>query len=237
MKYPYLLMCLLPLLAGARENPFLATAIAETESNVTNIITKPSDFTQTSTNLPSDARELDAVIIVYKSVDGSLKQKRIEISASFDWRDTLYISRQATPKNGEVLDVSVTAQGNSTEPKAIANLTEGPPLEAIATPVLEAPLASADIVAGKINAYANKIVLNTPDLLLKSYDKGTHIVLDFEKKGNFLTHSREFGSKTPLRRATVGAHGKFYRVVLELDKRYKYSIRQNSSSYTIWLGK
>lgn len=235
MKYSYLLACLLSLLAFGRDNPFISTTVAD--SNTTNIITKLADFSQTSVNLPSDARELEAVVVVYKSVDGSLKQKRVEIGASFDWRDTIYISRQATPKNGEVLDVSVTAHGNATEPMNITNLTEGPPLEALATPSLEAPLASADIVAGKINAYANKIVIATPDLLLKSYDKGTHIVLDFEKKSKFLTHSRDFGKASPLRRATVGSHGKFYRVVLELDKKYKYSIRQNSSSYTIWLGK
>lgn len=235
MKYSYLLACLLPLLAFGRDNPFISTTVAD--SNTTNIITKLADFSQTSVNLPSDARELEAVVVVYKSVDGSLKQKRVEIGASFDWRDTIYISRQATPKNGEVLDVSVTAQGNATEPMNITNLTEGPPLEALAAPSLEAPLASADIVAGKINAYANKIVISTPDLLLKSYDKGTHIVLDFEKKSKFLTHSRDFGKASPLRRATVGSHGKFYRVVLELDKKYKYSIRQNSASYTIWLGK
>lgn len=221
----------------ARENPFVSTAVADADSNATNIFTKPADFGQTSTNLPSDAREIEEVIIVYKSIDGSLKEKRIQIGASFDWRDTIYISRQTTPKNGEVLDVSVTAGGNSTAPSSIINLTEGPPLEALATPVLETPIASADIVAGKINAYANKIVIATPDLLLKSYDQGSRIVLDFEKKSKFLTHSREFGKASPLRRATVGSHGKFYRVVLELDKKYKYSIRQNSSSYTIWLGK
>lgn len=237
MKYSYLVACLLPLLAFSRDNPFVSTNIALADSNSTNIITKLDDFSQTNINLPSDARELEAVIIVYKSVDGSLKEKRVQIGASFDWRDTLYISRQATPKNGEVLDVSVTAVGNATQPRSIVNLTEGPPLEAIATPVLETPIASADIVAGKINAYANKIVIATPDLLLKSYDKGSRIVLDFEKKSKFLTHSREFGKASPLRRATVGSHGKFYRVVLELDKKYKYSIRQNSSSYTVWLGK
>lgn len=235
MKYLYLLACLLPLLAFGRDNPFVSTTLAD--SNTTNIITKLAGFSQTSVNLPSDARELEAVVVVYKSVDGSLKEKRVDIRASFDWRDTIYISRQAMPKNGEVVDVSVTAQGNSTEARAITNLTEGPPLQALATPSQKTPLASADIVAGKINAYANKIVINTPDLLLKSYDKGSRIVMDFEKKSKFLTHSREFGNKTPLRRATVGSHGKFYRVVLELDKKYKYSIRQNSSSYTIWLGK
>lgn len=233
MKYLYLLACLLPFLAFGRDNPFISTAMAD--SNTTNIITKLDDFSQISINLPSDARELEAVVVVYKSVDGSLKEKRAQIGASFDWRDTIYISRQAMPKNGEVVDVSVTA--NSAEAKTITNLTEAPPLQALVTPSQETPLASADIVAGRINAYANKIVINTPDLLLKSYDKGSRIVMDFEKKSKFLTHSREFGEKTPLRRATVGSHGKFYRVVLELDNKYKYSIRQNSSSYTIWLGK
>lgn len=235
MKYLYLLACLLPLLAFGRDNPFISTGMAD--SNTTNIITKLADFSQTSINLPSDARELEAVIVVYKSVDGSLKEKRAQIGASFDWRDTIYISRQVMPKNGEVVDVSVTAQGGSTEAKTITNLTEAPPLQALAAPSQETPLASADIVAGRINAYANKIVINTPDLLLKSYDKGLRIVMDFEKKNKFLTHSREFGDKTPLRRAIVGSHDKFYRVVLELDKKYKYSIRQNSLGYTIWLGK
>ena len=77
------------------------------------------------------ARELEAVVVVYKSVDGSLKEKRVDIRASFDWRDTIYISRQAMPKNGEVVDVSVTAQGGSTEAKTITNLTEAPPLQAL----------------------------------------------------------------------------------------------------------
>lgn len=248
MKYLYFL--LLVSLAFSRENPFLPSDVAMGDLNSTNIITKQQAFEQISITLPSDAREIESIVLNYKSIDGSIKSKEVAIGAGFDWRDSLLLSKKAAPKTTaqEILDVSVTNKepGNTTEanisiPKPsmeALNENNSSNIRAISAPALSPALGTLEFdTRVKIAVYHNKIVLNTSDMLLKSYDDGARIVLDFSKSGtDFLTKNANFTGGV-LKKATIGSHGKFYRVVLQLDKRYKYSIRQNKENYTIWLGK
>ena len=41
--------------------------------------------------------------------------------------------------------------------------------------------------------------------------------------------------KGPLKKATIGAHKGYYRVVLSLDGNYHYAIRQSGNGYTLTL--
>ena len=238
----YLVLCVFVALCAARENPFVPTNTAQSDINSTNVINKPKDFTTLSINLPSDARELSHISVYYKSVDGSIKTKTFEIDSSIDWHDTLVLSKQIAPqtKKEEMLDVSVTTNepGGTTKPAKSIVLSDAPQVSAISAPSLENPLEKTQFLdLFELLVYSTKITINTKDMLLKSYDDGSRIVLDFKKsKGDFLTKSMEFKNSV-LKKMVIGSHQKFYRVVLQLDKQYKYSIRQNSDNYTIWLGK
>lgn len=248
MKYAYFL--LLFSLAFGRENPFMPSDAAIGDLNSTNIITQKEVFEQISFTLPSDAREIESIVLNYKGIDGSIKSKEVAVGAAFDWHDTLVLSKKPAPKTTtqEILDVSVTNKepGNATEanisiPKpSMEALSESnsSAIRAISAPSLSPALGTLEFDTRiKIAVYHNKIVLNTSDMLLKSYDDGSKIVLDFSKSGtDFLTKNANFTGGV-LKKATIGTHGKFYRVVLWLDKHYKYSIRQNKENYTIWLGK
>lgn len=242
MKYAYLLVFLAFSLLEARENPFTPSIVGKNDINSTNVITKPKDFTSLNINLPSDARELSHISVHYKSVDGSIKTKNFPIDSTVDWHDTLVLARQQAPQTTqkEMLDVSVTTgePGGATKPAKNIALSEAPQVSAISAPSLENALDSAEFSGlFSLNVYSGKITINTSDMLLKSYDDGTRIVLDFKKSSkDFLTKTKELKNSL-LKKIIIGSHGKFYRVVLQLDKKYKYSIRQNSASYTIWLGK
>lgn len=245
MKYGYLTLLFACALV-ARENPFLPSDIGSSDINTTNIITSVAEFEQVSTTLPSDARELDALVLRYKSIDGSIKEKEISIKEAIDWHDTFVLSKKVAPKTAanEILDVSVTSSepgGKSTQapaPDMSALEMNSSVVSTISAGVALPPLGSVELEKRlKIDVYSNKISLNTADMLLKSYDDGTRIVLDFAKSGaDFLTKSENVSAGV-IKKVTLGSHGKFYRVVLQLDKKYKYSIRQNSAGYTIWLGK
>lgn len=238
----YLVLFVFAVLCAARENPFVPTSTAQSDINSTNIINKPKNFSALSINLPSDARELSHISVHYKSVDGSIKTKNYEIDSSIDWHDTLVLARQQAPQTTqkEMLDVSVTTgePGGTTKPTKSIALSDAPQVSAISAPSLENPLEKTQFLdLFELLVYSTKITINTKDMLLKSYDDGTRIVLDFKKsKGDFLTKSVDF-KNVVLKKMVVGSHQKFYRVVLQLDKKYKYSIRQNSDNYTIWLGK
>ena len=241
MKYTLFLAFLATILM-ARENPFVPSGVAKSDINSTNIITKPKDFTSLNINLPSDARELSHISVHYKSVDGSIKTKNYEIDSSIDWHDTLVLAKQQAPQTTqkEMLDVSVTTgePGGTTKPAKSITLSDAPQVSAISAPSLESALETFDFAnLFQISIFSSKIVINTNDMLLKSYDDGSRIVLDFKKSGgDFLTKSVDF-KNVVLKKMIIGSHQKFYRVVLQLDKKYKYSIRQNSDNYTIWLGK
>ncbi len=241
MKYT-LFLAFLAVVLMARENPFTPSGVAKSDINSTNIITKPKDFTSLNISLPSDARELSHISVHYKSVDGSIKTKNYEIDSSIDWHDTLVLARQAAPQttNNQMLDVSVTSgePGSTTKPAKNIVISDAPQVSAISAPSLEAALESFKFAnLFEISVFSSKIIINTNDMLLKSYDDGSRIVLDFKKSsGDFLTKSVDF-KNIVLKKMIIGSHQKFYRVVLQLDKKYKYSIRQNSDNYSIWLGK
>lgn len=243
MKTMYLaLFALMFSQVAARENPFLPNGMDELNS--TNIISKAPDFSEISMNLPSDARELVRVTLHYKSLDGSIRSKNVEIGSSIDWHDTLTLSKQVAPQNDKnILDISVTSKepGSTTKSSAnpaALNESSAPQVSAISAPALEPVIESVQFgELLKIDVFSNKITLVTADMLLKSYDDGSRIIIDFKKtSADMLTKSKVL-NKGVLKKVVVGSHDKFYRVVLQLDKKYKYSIRQNSASYSIWLGK
>ena len=70
-----------------------------------------------------------------------------------------------------------------------------------------------------------KILLKTKDKLIRHFFlvKPFRIILDFKRYSNFPTIKKRISDKF-LKKVVVGAHGKYYRVVLYFDANYKYKL-------------
>ena len=276
------ILCALTL--EARENPFLPTDINVNDINTSNIGSSVPPFSSTSLHLPSSARELVKVVLIYKSIDGSEHSQVQDAEFSIDWRDEFVLSRRVAPKISTNLDAPATRQeSNIAKAQSGENMQEPKELPAPVISEISADTMisvnnadnkpakqskaneaqSKDELASKytgelitaitpstkalgsssfqnrlfIESFDNKIVLHTADTKLKHEIKGSKVIIDFAKKGrDYLTKSVKFKSG-PLKRAVIGSHGKFYRVVLYLKNGYKYSLREGTNNYTLWLNK
>ena len=226
--------CVLALVA--RENPFTPDDINVTTLDSTNISENPPKLSRVVAKFPSDAREIVTATFSYKSVDGNIKQKSIDINASFDWHDDIIIlsqppvSSEATPS----LDVSVTTTDEQTK-QAAAKQATPKPLSVL--PKIEPPLKSIafmDFI--KFDIFASKIEIITKDQMFRDFiiNKPDKIVMDFKRGSEFSTQNIKV-QKGPLKKATIGAHKDYYRVVLSLDGNYHYAIRQSGNGYTLTL--
>ena len=82
----------------------------------------------------------------------------------------------------------------------------------------------------------NKLLLKTKDLLIRQlfFSKPYKIAIDLKRDVSFYTKIIKL-SKLPFTKIVIGNHGKFYRVVLALDGKYRYKIKKNSNGYLVEL--
>ncbi|ARQ96868.1 AMIN domain-containing protein [Campylobacter lanienae] len=220
----------------ARENPFVPDDINTTTLNSTNISQNSPKLDKIIAKFPSDARELVSATFNYKSIDGSIKQKSIDINASFDWHDDIIISSQSpvTNETTPALDVSVTTTDEQTK-QAAAKKAAPKPLSV--PPKIEPPLDSVSFMDFiKFDIFNSKIEIINQDRLIRDFiiNKPDKIVMDFHKNSEFNTQTIRV-YKGPLKKITIGAHKDYYRVVLFLDGNYHYGLRQSGNGYTLTL--
>ena len=81
-----------------------------------------------------------------------------------------------------------------------------------------------------------KLLLKTKDQMLRElyFSKPYKIAIDLKRDVSFYTKIITL-KKLPYKKVVVGNHGKFYRVVLELDGKYRYKIAKNNNGYLIKL--
>lgn len=82
----------------------------------------------------------------------------------------------------------------------------------------------------------NKLLLKTKDTLIRQlfFSKPYKIAVDLKRDVSFYTKIIKL-SKLPFTKIIIGNHGKFYRVVLSLDGKYRYKIKKNSNGYLVEL--
>ncbi len=82
----------------------------------------------------------------------------------------------------------------------------------------------------------NKLLLKTKDSIIRElfFSKPYKIAIDLKRDVSFYTKIIKL-SKLPFAKIIIGNHGKFYRVVLALDGKYRYKIKKNSNGYLIEL--
>lgn len=234
MKQILILLFFIGLL-NARENPFLPTDINDTDMIASNNINNDGKEFQTQViKFPSDARELVKAVFYYKSIDGSIQEKIVDINASFNRHDEFILKKEPKPikSSSKILDVSVTTQKNDKKSKEIIDETSNN------LPNIEPPLHSFNFMKLiKFDIYPMKINIFTKDKMVRNFiiDRPNKIVMDFRKfKTGFGTKTFKI-NKGIIKKIVFGSHDTFYRVVIWLDGNYHYNIRQSDSGYTMIL--
>ena len=195
---------------NARENPFFPAKNTVVPSITTNISDTTQEFTKTSVSLPSTARVLENVIITYKNLDGSISNKKINISKPIDWHKKITISQ--TKKN-------ICIQTNK---KSISKDKLKPNFKKI---------ASLRFIS--FYSFKNMLKIVTKDKLLRSFKliKPNRIVLDFKRDANF--RSYKFKGFKIFKKLKLGNHSGYYRAVIELDGIYMFDIKKRDYGYLL----
>lgn len=245
-KILLIFMCVICFL-NARENPFLPTEEANSTLQTTNINLNAKPFDRKIFNLPNDSREIDRVVIYYKSLDGSIKEKTVDINASINWKDSLSLNvvKAPEPASTPILDISVTKAASEDNEKIDTqetNISQNPQISNetnVTDSIIPNIVVPSKTITFKnllrLDVFTKSIKFITNDALLTHFkvEGQNKIAIDFlHPKSNFKTKNLDISCGI-FKNATFGAHGKFYRVVLSLDNGYKYELSKEGNNYVL----
>ena len=82
----------------------------------------------------------------------------------------------------------------------------------------------------------NKLLLKTKDSMIRElfFAKPYKIAIDLKRDVSFYTKIIRL-KNLPFIKIVIGNHKKFYRVVMQLDGKYRYKIKKNSNGYLVEL--
>lgn len=217
-KISFLLLVLF-LVLEARENPFIPVDSAKTIGKTTAIKDTRVSFSKQSIKLPSSARILKSMELHYQNLDGSIESKVVKIDKNVDWHDELVLQK-AYP---------------------IPPIKVEKPLKAIQKKEVKSQVQDIKesfnfLNTLQIDLVQKNIWLKTNDKKIRDFlvTKPYKIVLDFKKKISFTTKVFKTVTKS-FKSITIGNHDNYYRVVIELDGHYRYSIAKNKQGFYIRL--
>jgi hypothetical protein len=204
---------------GARENPFFPSD-GEKEIPYTANENKPLPMLKRATiTLPSKARVLESVTVKYKNLDGSIESKTIDVENTIDWHLPLFVSQ------------SYYAEGEKslTKDKKI----EKKPKE---SHQVEGNEKIGSIEFADFSTSGKSFKITTKDKLIRHFlmAKPHRIVLDFQRDATIKPYIKE-NPNNIFSKIRVANHSGYYRVVIELDGYYKYSLEDISDGFVIKL--
>jgi len=191
----------------ARDNPFFAT-VGEKDITYTSnetVIIPPLKKAQIT--LPNQARVLQSVTVTYKNLDGSIEKKKITLNNTIDWHLPIYISQHYNQTSRKI------SKKNTKKFSLIAKI----------------PFA-------KFYVQNKTLKIKTDDKLLRSFllVSPHRIVLDF-KRTSHLKSFTKINKNSIFKKIKIGNHSDYYRVVLELDGYYKYTLNSKTNEIIITL--
>ncbi|MBN2896884.1 MAG: AMIN domain-containing protein [Campylobacterales bacterium] len=199
----HLLLLLLSLGLQARENPFFASESVDVPQTTANVIAAYPPLKRVAMSFPDQARVLEEVSITYKNLDGTLETQKLQVQQSIDWHLPLFISQSYVP---------------ATDP----------------APIKTASKETVNFQTITLHVSPNGLEIVTKDRLIRHFLMVSphRIVLDFEREADFLSYEKTL-STLPFMQVRFGNHKGFYRAVVTLDGRYRYSLEPNSSGVRI----
>lgn len=189
----------------ARQNPFFPSVGEQDLIQTSNKDTTVASLKRVAIKLPSHARVLQKVSVTYKSLDGSIETKSIDLNKAVDWHIPIFISQsmgnistKETPKKNKKINYKqifkskyLTFYKNAKELKIVTN---------------------------------DKIIRN---FLLTSPHR---IVIDFKRSANLKSIVKNI-DKSIFKKISLGTHKDYYRAVVELDGKYRYTMQKISNGY------
>lgn len=206
----WLLLALFFSLHG-RENPFFPADELGNIPVTSNKITSYPPLKRAAITLPDQARVLQEVTIKYKNLDGSVESKSIQVEHAVDWHIPLFISQSYSSDSEKKSTVNTTKKSSKKRETIPFNFID-----------LKFSELSVDAV--------------TKDSLLRHFIMVNphRIVLDFKRDANFLSYAKDVKT-IPFKNVRIGNHDGYYRVVISLDGRYRYSVTPKENRYQITL--
>jgi hypothetical protein len=183
--------------AMGRDNPFEPLVSPDAGFNPKEASQIESTFTKETIELPSSARVLQKVTVEFQNIDGSVDTMSKNVNKEIDWHYPVLITQ--TTKEDIKESPKVTKQ------KKTYN-------------------TGLNFVSFEIDN--NILMIKTKDRLLRDFSitEPPKIVIDLAGNKNFTTKLIDTDASI-FKEVAIGKHKDFYRVAIELDGTYKYSLR------------
>jgi len=200
----------------ARENPFFSVAGEQEIPLTSNEDRSLEPLKRATITLPSTARVIEGVTINYKSLDGSKHSKTIELNHAVDWHLPVFIT-----------------QSYQDNPKKVDSITEE--IKRIKKQKLHYKKKTGLSFISFYESGKNLKIITNDSLLRKFLLVKPHrIVCDFKRDIDIRSHDKSFKNSI-FKRIRIGNHKGYYRVVVELDGKYKYSTKKIDKGYLLRL--
>jgi len=201
-------MLLLLTFSNARENPFFPAKGEKEMPYTSNKDLSLPPLKRATITLPSEARVIKKVIVEYKSLDGSIETKSIELQNSIDWHLPIFISQNYAIDTQETKKVV----SKRTTKKNFKKLTS--------------------FKYGHFFASDKTLKIITKDKIIRNFMlvDPHRIVIDFNRDTSLKTFTKE-NKNTIFTKIRIGNHSGYYRVVIELDGQYRFKKKKISNGY------
>ncbi len=193
----------------ARQNPFFPSVGEQDLIQTSNKDTTVASLKRVAIKLPSHARVLQKVSVTYKSLDGSIETKSIDLNKAVDWHIPIFISQ------------SMGAISTKETPKKHKKINY------------------KQIFKSKyVNFYesSRELKIVTKDKIIRNFllTSPHRIVIDFKRSTNLKSAVKKI-DKSIFKKISLGTHKDYYRAVIELDGTYKYEMLKKTYGYSFYL--
>ncbi len=189
----------------ARQNPFFPSVGEQDLTQTSNKDTSVPLLKRAAIKLPSRARILKKVSVTYKSLDGSIETKSIDLNKAVDWHLPIFISQSM----GEVSTKEIPKKQKKINYKQIFK---------------------SKYLSFYKNSKELKIITN--DKIIRNFLLASphRIVIDFKRSTNLKSITKNI-DKSIFKKISLGTHKDYYRAVVELDGKYRYKMHKISNGY------
>jgi len=202
------IILLISIFCFGRDNPFVS---ANNITKFTHINKKEATFSDVKIKLPSSARVLKSVAVVYQNLDGSVDKKVKIINKKIDWHDELIFTKTKQPI---AKSKPIVMKRDTTEKAKTYNFK--------------------NFIRFEVSKTSFKII--TKDIKIRDFlvSNPYKVVVDFKRDANFLTKSFILNTP-PFVSVVLGNHDKYYRVAIKLDGQYVYTLKKEKGNFIITL--
>ncbi len=192
-------------LLNARSNPFFPSEGEVDIPHTSNKSTAVAPLKRATIELPAHARILQKVTIEYKNLDGSVDTKSIELENSVDWHLPIFISQNYSSSSNK--------SKASKKFKKIVSLKYA-----------------------TYYAFGKTLKIVTKDKVIRNFllTDPHRIVIDFKRDLSLRSLNIPIENSI-FSRVRVGNHRGYYRVVVELDGHYRYTMKPYKNGYIFTL--